>query len=65
MIAAALTGLAVRKMSWPSKALERFANLAGVAGVLYGFAFLLAFSAGTVLRTRSPGALDDGAACAV
>ena len=65
MIAAAFTGLATRKMSRPNKALERFANLVGAAAVLYGFAFLLAFSAGTVVRARSPGALDDGAACAV
>ena len=65
MIAAAFTGLATRKMSRPSKALERLANLAGVAAALYGFAFLLAFSAGAMLRARSPGALDDGAACAI
>lgn len=65
MIAVAFTGLAARKMSRSSKVLGRFANLAGVAAALYGFAFLLAFSAGAVLRAPSPGALDDGAACAI
>ena len=65
MAAAAFSGLAARKMSRPGKVLERFANLAGVVAMLYGFAFLLAFSAGALLRARSPGALDDGAACAV
>jgi hypothetical protein len=65
MAAAAFTALAARKMSRPSKAPRRLANLASAAAMLYGFAFLLAFSAGGVLRARSPGALDDGAACAV
>ncbi len=65
MIAAAFTGLTFRKIFRPSKAPERFANLVGVAALLYGFAFFLAFSAGAVLRARSPGALDDGAACAM
>ena len=65
MAATAFTALAARKMSRPSKVPRRLANLASVAAVLYGFAFLLAFSAGAVLHARSPGALDDGAACAV
>ena len=65
MAAAAFAGLAVRKTSRPSKSPRRLANLAGVAALLYGSAFLLAFSAGAVLHARSPGALDDGAACAV
>ena len=65
MIAAAFTGVAVRKVSLLSTAAERLANLASAAALLYGPAFLLAFSAGAVLRARSPGALDDGAACAV
>jgi acetylornithine deacetylase/succinyl-diaminopimelate desuccinylase-like protein len=65
MIMVALTGLVVRKMSWPSRAVERLANPVGVTVLLYGLAFFLAFSAGAVLSRRSPGALDDGAACAV
>jgi Zn-dependent M28 family amino/carboxypeptidase len=52
-------------MSRPSKIAARLTNFAGVAALLYGSAFLLAFSAGALLRARSPGALDDGAACAV
>jgi acetylornithine deacetylase/succinyl-diaminopimelate desuccinylase-like protein len=37
---------------------------AGVA-VLYGLAMFVAFSAGAFLSRRSPGALDDGGACAL
>jgi len=65
MIVVAFTGLAIRKMSWPGKAVERVANPVSVAVLLYGLIFFLAFSAGAVLPWRSPGALDDGAACAV
>jgi Zn-dependent M28 family amino/carboxypeptidase len=36
-----------------------------MAALVYGPAFFLAFSAGAALPARSPGALDDGAACAV
>jgi len=65
MIAVAFMGVAVRKVSRLTKAAKRLANLAGAAALLYGVAFLLAFSAGAALSARSPGALDDGAACAV
>jgi hypothetical protein len=65
MIVAAFTGLAARIMPSITKSTERLAKLVGMAALLYGPAFVLAFSAGAVLPVRSPGALDDGAACAV
>ena len=34
-------------------------------GGLYGFALFVTLSSGAFVRERSPGALDDGAACAV
>jgi acetylornithine deacetylase/succinyl-diaminopimelate desuccinylase-like protein len=41
------------------------AGAAAVGAVLYGAATFFALSAGALLPTRSPGALDDGGACAV
>ncbi len=41
------------------------ARLLGWASLLYGTAAFLALSAGGLMRERSPGVLDDGAACAV
>lgn len=41
------------------------ARLVGWVGGIYGLALALVFSAGAFVPTRSPGALDDGAACAV
>jgi hypothetical protein len=65
MIVAAFTGLAAQKTSAIGKRAERLVNLVGKAALLYGPAFFAALSAGAVLTARSPGALDDGAACAV
>jgi hypothetical protein len=65
MIVAAFTGLAAQKTSSIGKRAERLVNLVGKAALLYGPAFFAALSAGAVLTARSPGALDDGAACAV
>jgi acetylornithine deacetylase/succinyl-diaminopimelate desuccinylase-like protein len=65
MLVGALAGLVVRNSSRRSRALESSVNLVGVVALFYGPTFLLAFSAGALLSARSPGALDDGAACAV
>lgn len=43
----------------------RLAAVAGPVAALYGTAIALTYSAGALLPERSPGALDDGAACAV
>jgi acetylornithine deacetylase/succinyl-diaminopimelate desuccinylase-like protein len=47
------------------RALRGFAVLAAFAAVLYGIAAFTALSAGAFSRARSPGAIDDGASCAV
>lgn len=41
------------------------ARIAGWMGVLYGAALAAVFTGGALRAQRSPGALDDGAACAV
>lgn len=41
------------------------ARVATIAAPLYGIASFLVFSAGAFVPARSPGAIDDGAACAV
>ena len=43
----------------------RFAGALGWASLVYGILAFAALSAGAFLPRRSPGALDDGAACAV
>jgi hypothetical protein len=43
----------------------RLVRVAGPTAVVYGVAIALTYSAGLVLPARSPGAQDDGAACAV
>jgi len=65
MIVTAFTGLTAQEASSIGKLGERLTRLVGKAALLYGLAFFAALSAGAVLPTRSPGALDDGAACAV
>ncbi|MBX3026912.1 M28 family peptidase [bacterium] len=44
--------------------LPRLARIAAWAAPLYGLGLFLSLSAGMVVAARSPGALDDGAACA-
>lgn len=52
---------------WPRsrRLLRGAARAAAVGAALYGLASFLALSAGALLPKRSPGALDDGGACAV
>jgi acetylornithine deacetylase/succinyl-diaminopimelate desuccinylase-like protein len=57
MIAAAL-------VAWRRPA-RRLGRLGAVTAVVYGIAAAASFSAGALVRARSPGALDDGAACAI
>jgi Zn-dependent M28 family amino/carboxypeptidase len=40
-------------------------NTLGAVAAIYGVIFFLAYSGGALVRARSSGALDDGAACAV
>lgn len=65
MFLAALLLLGQKKFRAGGKALERFAIAVASPAVLYGAAFSLAYAAGAVVPNRSPGAIDDGAACAV
>ncbi|GIW44589.1 MAG: hypothetical protein KatS3mg077_1871 [Candidatus Binatia bacterium] len=44
---------------------QALARVLGWVGALYGLALGAVFSGGIFVRHRSPGALDDGAACAV
>lgn len=44
---------------------RRLSRGVGVFGGLYGFALFVTLSSGAFVRERSPGALDDGASCAV
>lgn len=44
---------------------ERLGKWTALAALAYGPLFFLAYSAGAWVPARSPGALDDGAACAV
>jgi hypothetical protein len=43
----------------------RWERVGGTAAAVYGAAIGLTYAAGAVIPARSPGALDDGAACAV
>lgn len=62
MIAAALWAARGRFRRGP---LPRVARVAAGAAVLYGLGLFASLSAGMLVPARSPGALDDGAACAV
>jgi hypothetical protein len=65
MLLGALAGLAAPRARRGARALQRSASLAGVAGAVYGVLTGVALSAGALVQGRSPGALDDGASCAV
>jgi len=54
-----------RRRQGPGTKPGRLAAAAGPTAVIYGAAIALTYSAGALLPARSPGALDDGAACAV
>ncbi len=58
MIGGALT-------AWRRPPARRVRRVVPAIALVYGVAAFTSFSAGALVRARSPGALDDGAACAV
>jgi acetylornithine deacetylase/succinyl-diaminopimelate desuccinylase-like protein len=65
MILGALGGALAGRFARAGRWLTRFGRFAAVAGVIYGLATFVVLSAGAFVPARSPGALDDGASCAV
>jgi acetylornithine deacetylase/succinyl-diaminopimelate desuccinylase-like protein len=65
LLAGALAAWRAPRSPRRGRALRRVARAAGVVAPLYGVAAFLVFSGGAFLPARSPGAIDDGAACAV
>lgn len=65
MLLGAAGGIAASRRAARSLSLERLVRLAAAAGAAYGVAAFAALSAGALVPWRSPGALDDGASCAV
>jgi hypothetical protein len=64
LLGALAAGLAPRA-GRAAPGLRRLGHAAGWAAALFGAYAFLAFSAGAFVPRRSPGALDDGGACAV
>ena len=62
MIVAAVWAARRRHRAGP---LPLVARIAGWTAVVYGLGLFASLTAGMFVRARSPGALDDGAACAV
>src|SRR5512143_835606 len=66
-----VTALMIVAAAWSARRryrrgpLPRVARIAVWVAPLYGFGLFASLSAGMLVRARSPGALDDGAACAV
>ena len=65
MIAGALAGWGAGRLQRGAKALRRLGSAAAWSAAVYGVLAFAALSAGVFLPQRSPGALDDGASCAV
>ena len=65
MLAGALAGLWSGRSSWRQALLRRITSVAAWAGLGYGAVLFTTLSAGAFVPARSPGALDDGASCAV
>lgn len=65
MAAVALAASLLRGRGRAAARLQPLVVAASVLAPLYGVALFLALSAGAFVPRRSPGALDDGAACAV
>jgi Zn-dependent M28 family amino/carboxypeptidase len=65
MIAAALWTLRRRHDLARGAPLPRVARVTAAIAVVYGVAMFAALTAGAFMARRSPGALDDGAACAL
>ncbi len=65
MLAGALAALWRAQRPQSPRALGWLVSLAAWSAAAYGIATCVALSAGAFARARSPGALDDGGACAV
>lgn len=65
MLLGSLAGAASRRARRGARLLRGTASVAGWAGLLYGGLLFTTLSAGAFVPARSPGALDDGASCAV
>jgi acetylornithine deacetylase/succinyl-diaminopimelate desuccinylase-like protein len=65
MLAGALAALWAARRPQPPRAVGWLVALAAWSALAYGIATFTALSVGAFLRARSPGALDDGGACAV
>ena len=65
MIAGALAGWRASRRGRAAKALRRLGTTAAWSAAGYGVLAFVALSAGVFVPQRSPGALDDGASCAV
>jgi acetylornithine deacetylase/succinyl-diaminopimelate desuccinylase-like protein len=65
MIGAALWTLRGRRALAAGARVPRLARITAVVAAVYGVAMFAALTAGAFVSRRSPGALDDGAACAV
>jgi len=65
MLVGALAAMRAARAPGHSLWLVRFGGLAAWSAAVYGVASFIALSAGAFLPARSPGALDDGGACAV
>ncbi len=65
MIAGAFSASAAGRRGRRARFLRGFASFATWAALAYGVAGFAALSAGALVPERSPGALDDGASCAV
>ncbi len=65
MIAGALLAWRAQRRIGLHAPRPRTARVAGIVAVLYGAGMLASLSAGALVSNRSPGALDNGAACAV
>jgi hypothetical protein len=65
LVLAALTGLLTKRAGRWTALRKHVAGLVGALAILYAGAFCVTFSAGAVVPARSPGAVDNGAACAV
>ncbi len=61
----ALAAIRAGRVPGRSRGLARLGSLAAWSAAGYGVASFVALSAGAFLPARSPGALDDGGACAV
>jgi acetylornithine deacetylase/succinyl-diaminopimelate desuccinylase-like protein len=65
MLAGALAGAGSRRSGRRQALLRRTTSVAAWAGLGYGAALFTTLSAGAFVPARSPGALDDGASCAL